>query len=497
MEDRDAFKHLQKRLAELWPTMSPRSLDPEPRTAIVLHSISFWVPEHMYPLFPAYEERFLFFVLSGLRQPATRVVYVTSQPVHPRLIDYFLDLVPGVNLEDVRQRLTFISLSDPSSKPLTEKILSRPHVMERIRREVAHTERAMIFPFNVSTLEMELAVQLGVPVYGPDPLLDRWGTKSGSRTIFREGGVSHPIGVEGVSTANELTLGIEHIRKQRSGVQKVVVKLDRAVSGLGNAIVDLEGTTDRDDIAAAVRNLAPEDRETNAATYLGELRTGGGIVEELISGDDFRSPSVQLRNSPLGEVEVISTHDQILGGPTGQMFLGCHFPADRAYVGAISLEAMKVGQRLAAEGVVGRYGIDFVVIRSGTDPWVPYAIEINLRNGGTTHPFLTLIALTDGSYDPASGIFTAPDGSDRHYMATDHLEDASLTRLTPDDLLDLTDEPPMAWDSAALMGPAFHLVSAIAVAGQIGVTAVAGSRESADRTYAAVKQRLVEEATRV
>lgn len=491
MDDRTAFEELQKGLAELWPAMSPRSLETEPRTVVVLHSISFWVPEHVYPLFPAYEERFLFFVLTALRQHATRVVYVTSQPVNARLVDYFLELVPGVDLDDVRQRLTFISLSDPSPRPLTEKILSRPRSMERLRRAVSDTNRAMIFPFNVSPLEMELAVQLDIPVYGPDPSLDQWGTKSGSRTIFLEQGVSHPVGVEGVATLNDLVAGIEHIRTARPKLGKVIIKLDRAVSGLGNATVDLDGITDRDDIGAAVRNLEPEDKETDAATYLAELRSGGGIVEELITGDEFRSPSVQLRNSPLGEVEIISTHDQVLGGPTGQMFLGCRFPADREYAAMISAEALKVGRRLAEEGVIGRYGIDFVVTRSGGDEWVPYAIEINLRNGGTTHPFLTLIALTDGSYDPATASFRAPDGTERFYTATDHLEHPSLKRLTPDDLLDLTGDDPMKWSARELVGPAFHLISAIAIAGQVGVTAIGRTRKDADQMYERVKRQLI------
>ena len=42
---------------------------------------------------------------------------------------------------------------------------------------------------------------------------------------------------------------------------------------------------------------------------------GGGIVEERISGAELRSPSVQLRVTPLGEVEILSTHDQLLGRP--------------------------------------------------------------------------------------------------------------------------------------------------------------------------------------
>ena len=35
--------------------------------------------------------------------------------------------------------------------------------------------------------------------------------------------------------------------------------------------------------------------------------------------------------------------------------------------------------------------------------WKAYAIEINLRKGGTTHPFLTLQFLTDGAYDADKG----------------------------------------------------------------------------------------------
>ena len=69
------------------------------------------------------------------------------------------------------------------------------------------------------------------------------------------------------------------------------------------------------------------------------------------------------------------------------MFLGCRFPADEAYRLAIQAEGAKVGAALARRGVLGRLGVDFVSVRRG-DAWENYAIEINLRKGGTTHPFL-------------------------------------------------------------------------------------------------------------
>ena len=67
--------------------------------------------------------------------------------------------------------------------------------------------------------------------------------------------------------------------------------------------------------------------------YAAKFRARGGIVEERVGvgAKEVRSPSVQLRITPLGKVELLSTHDQMLGGPSGQSYLGCIFPADPAY----------------------------------------------------------------------------------------------------------------------------------------------------------------------
>ena len=83
----------------------------------------------------------------------------------------------------------------------------------------------------------------------------------------------------------------------------------------------------------------------------------------------MRSPSVQLRVTPTGDVELLSTHDQVLGGPSGQSYLGCRFPADFAYAVAISAEAKIIGARLAREGVIGRFAIDFVSVRDTAGAW--------------------------------------------------------------------------------------------------------------------------------
>ena len=86
----------------------------------------------------------------------------------------------------------------------------------------------------------------------------------------------------------------------------------------------------------------------------------GAIVEAFIEGEEKRSPSVQGYISPGGTVEILSTHDQILGGPDGQVYLGCRFPADSAYRLQLQELGLKVGQALAKKGAMERFGVDFI-----------------------------------------------------------------------------------------------------------------------------------------
>lgn len=228
--------------------------------------------------------------------------------------------------------------------------------------------------------------------------------------------------------------------------------------------------------------------------YINKLKERGGVVEERIAGEEFRSPSAQLRVTPLGEVERLSTHDQVLGGPSGQSYLGCRFPADTAYAASIMREAAKVGARLTREGVIGRFAIDFVVVRTKTGNWEPYAIEINLRKGGTTHPFLTLQFLTDGHYNADNGIFTTRLGRQKCFVASDH-QDSPLYRVfTPDDLFDIVARHGIHFDQTRQTGVVFHMMSALGELGRVGLTAVGDSREDADALFTKAVKILDQEA---
>ena len=479
------FAELQKRLRALWPSVSLRSIGDVERTVVVVHSISMEVPDQLIPVFPAYEERFLCLVLSLLRSPRSRVIYVTSQPILPRLVDYYFGLVPELDTPEARSRFAVVSLVDGRNLPLTRKLLARPGAIARIQSLLGHPELALLLPFMTSPDEVELAVRLGIPLYGADPALEWLGTKSGSRRVFAEEEVPHARGFD-VSSERDVLRALADLRAANDRLTTTVLKLDRGVSGLGNALLDVEAALAA---GALVGALQLEDTEAEPEEFVRALADEGGIVEERIDGTDFRSPSVQLRISPSGQVEILSTHDQVLGGPHGQTYFGCRFPADPEYAALIAADALKVGRRLAREGVIGRAAVDFVAFR-GDGGWEPYAIEINLRCGGTTHPFMALSTLTDGVYEPLSGEFRSRIGDLKHYVATDHLDSPDYAALTPDDLLDVVADRHLGWDAERETGIALHMVSALAVAGRIGLTAIGDTPPEARALYYELKQAL-------
>jgi hypothetical protein len=223
----------------------------------------------------------------------------------------------------------------------------------------------------------------------------------------------------------------------------------------------------------------------------------GAIVEEFISGSEVRSPSVQMRVTPLGDVQVLSTHDQLLGGADGQSYQGALFPADPDYSRLITRDALKIGHRLAKEGVLGRFAIDFLVVRNAVGEWDSYAIEINLRKGGTTAPYLIMQFLTDGRYDADAGVFLTAANLPRYYVASDHVESEAFRAFTTTAIFDLVSSSGLHYNHAEETGIVLHMVSDVGELGRLGVTAIGRSLEEAQRIFDRLKAVLTEEADRL
>jgi len=496
------FDKLQAKLIPLWKSI--RGLDPKnqgEQTVVVVPSQSIEFDCQGAEM-QSYEERFLF-ILMLLRQPRTRMIYVTSQTILPTTLDYYLSLMPGVITSHARERFINVSIEDRSPRPLTRKLLERPHLCEKIRSLVLDLDRAHLITYTVTLQERDLALRLGIPLYGSDPSLFYLGSKSGSREVFARAGVSYPIGFENLRSLDDVGTKLREMQRGKPSIKKAMVKLNDSISGEGNAVIDLEGLPNPDDssyllaLEERIQNMLYEAPSVNFEKFFQGMREMGGIVEERIQGRDFLSPSTQMRISPLGDLEILSTHDQILGGPSGGSFLGSRFPANPAYGPLIASEAEKIGERLADLGALGAFAVDFVVVRGDNDEWQSYAIEINLRLGGTTHPFQILQFLTEGQFYPEEGVFRAPSGQEKCYVASDHIESTLYRAFTPNDLFDIIIRMGVHFDHAKQTGILLHMLPTVAENGRFGVVAVGNSQEHASELYEEVQSAIQEEAKQV
>ncbi|MCW3091958.1 MAG: hypothetical protein JWP81_3027 [Ferruginibacter sp.] len=433
-----------------------------------------------------YEERLLC-LLMLLRMPRAHVIYVSSMPIDPFIIDYYLHSLPGITGFHARERLKLLSCYDASMVSLTEKILQRPRLIERIKQFIPPNHVAHIACFNTTPYERTLAVRLGIPVYGCDPLLNYQGTKSGSRRIFLQAGVPMAPGAGDLKNYEDIVRAVAAIKDMYPKLKKTVIKLNEGFSGEGNAILKYPDHLEKKELFDWIhhnlyKEIIPAAKDMSIDLFLRKFKLMEGVAEAFIDGETKVSPSVQCRINPRGEVTVISTHDQVLGGESGQVFIGAHFPANAAYRAEISAMGRAIALVLKKQGVLGRFSIDFISVKVN-GVWQHYAIEINIRKGGTTHPFLMLQFLTNGHYDEESGLFETPNKENRYYYTSDNLQSEAYKGLVPQDLINIAMFHGLHFDGATQKGVMFHMIGALSQYGKMGIVCIGASPEEAYSLY--------------
>jgi hypothetical protein len=382
-----------------------------------------------------------------------------------------------------------LCLYDASSTPLTQKILERPRVIDRLRAWIGDTACAYLTCFNVTPWERDLALALDVPLNGVDPDLLDLGTKSGARRIFRDAGVELPEGFENLRSRDDVVDALLELAALRPGLAAAVIKLNDSFAGEGNALLGYpeplpeQASERRAALLSALERLEWTGSSETCDSFFDKLEEMGGVVEERIEGAEFHSPSVQMRIDPHGEIFAISSHEQVLGGATGQAFMGCRFPARAEYRRELHDCAARVARALRDRGVVSRFAIDFVTARDPGGDWRCYAIEINLRMGGTTHPFMALQFLTGGELEADSGEFVTPRGQRKYYFATDHLKSPTYKGLLPEDFLEILTSYGLHFQHSTETGVLFHMIGAISQFGKLGLTCIGNSPQEADDLY--------------
>jgi hypothetical protein len=329
-------------------------------------------------------------------------------------------------------------------------------------------------------------VALQIQVYGCDPDLQHLGNKSNSRKIFRACNIPLPVGFEDLFSEQDIVEALHALKKQNPGLRKAVVKVNEGFSGEGNAIFSYVAMPVSEG-EAWIRGELPQRLQIIAAglsyqQFIQKIGEAGGVVEEFLEGVIKESPSVQCRINPLGKVDIVSTHDQLLGGEDRQVYLGASFPAHIDYAAAIGVMGEKVAEELRQQGVLGRFGIDFISVKEGEE-WKHYAIEINLRKGGTTHPYLMLQFLTGGDYNAQEGVYYAANGQPRFYVCSDNLQSDRYRGLTPHDLIDIAMCNDLLYDGSTQEGVMFHLISALSQFGKLGIVCIGATPEKANFYY--------------
>ena len=480
---RDAdFQQLQKKLLPIWT--STHENNSFSHTSLIVPSLSVDQEELSKVQGAAFYEERLLFALIRLRNPNARLIYVTSQPVHPDVVDYYLQLLVGVPAAHAKRRLQMVCLFDASPRPLTAKVLERPRVLGRLREWIAEHSPAYLTCYNTTMLERQLALELDIPLNGVDPALLHLGTKSGSRRTFAAAKVDHPAGFEDLHSEDEILQALQDLAGRRPGIRRAVVKINEGFSGEGNGVFTYpDKPGDMPAMKQGLQQLEWSSSLENIKSFLRKYNEMGGVVEEMIEAEEVRSPSVQMRIRPDGTPMLVSSHEQVLGGKTGQVYLGCRFPAREEYRLHIQEQALRIGEVLSDNGVIGRFGIDFLLTRANGGEWRSNALEINLRMGGTTPPFHALEFLTSGELNPETGIFFAPTGQEKFYSATDNLKSPAYRGLLPEDLFDIVIRNNIHYQPDSGTGVLFYMIGALSQFGKLGMTCIGNSPEQASDLF--------------
>jgi hypothetical protein len=471
----DAFEALQARLLAAADANRQGSSVDHVLIAMPSYSVSESILSHYGDRIPSLEHRYLNGLLIVGRIATCHLIVLLSRLPEPAIVDHYVSLLPRAVRASARERITLIEVDDGTTRSVAAKLVDMPDLLAETKRMI-RGRPAFIEPWNVTEHEVALALALDVPINGTRPELRGVGFKSEGRRLIARAGVPVPLGVEDIRTVDDVVAAVGSIRARRPALGGVVIKHDDSGAGDGNIVIDLAPMTTATDPTAWLR----EQIEALPEWYLADLAKGG-VVEERITGSRFTSPSAQVDLRPGGEVIVLATHEQVLGGESGQVYLGCRFPADEVYAPELARHAAAIGRELAAAGAHGRFSVDFVAATDAGGVWGVYAIEINLRKGGTTHPYAALRNVVPGRYDPEAGRWIANDGSSRVYNATDNLVDPSWTGLAPSAVIDAVAAAGLQFDLGTRTGVVLHMLSGLAIDGRMGLTAIAETPEEANQ----------------
>ena len=324
------------------------------------------------------------------------MVLVVSEAPAPEVLDYYVSLLPPERQATVRRRLHVLEVPDAGAPADRREAPRPPRPDRRACATTSAARTAFIEPWNVTDHEVEVALQLRRADQRLVARAVAAGVQErGSPAVPARPACRVPVGCEDVRTIDDVLAAIAAVRAERPHVAGVVHQARRQ---RGRRRQRRSSTSARRVSCATALEALPD-------WYLQDL-ANGGVVEELITGTRFTSPSVQIDVLPDGERRR-ARHPRAGDGRSRAgrcTWAAGSRPTPRTRRELARLRPRMVGERLAARGR-----------RSGgpastspppsvpTGTWSVHALEVNLRKGGTTHPYAALRNLVPGRYDDDGG----------------------------------------------------------------------------------------------
>lgn len=448
------------------------------------------------PQLHKHEERFLFFLFL-LKYKKTKLIYITSKKLTTSLVNYYLEMIFKAEDEkrEALNRLFLINLDNPKSISLAQKILESPKTIVKIKKLIDNPKNAHLRCYNSTGFEERLSLKLGIPLYAARERTKIYGTKSAAKAIFRKAEIATIPGINNLKKIKNLANAIAKLAVSYPKCHKILIKLEDKSAGAGNKVfnwtkfiknVDTEQTTSLEKITEIIYEEFLKylrQKQGKLSKYLREYKESGGMVELYLETEKQSSPSVQLRATPTGKLKTLSTHEQILSGEKGR-YIGCAFPAKKVYRSFIIGQAKKIGRLLVKKGVVGRFAIDFLVLEQPIREIRRrvYPIEINIRKGGTTHPYELTTLVTNAVYNEENGLLYAGK-KPIFYFASDNIKDEGYKKLKSEDLIEIVKKTNLNYDPKTKKGIILHLLGTVEKLGRVGITCIGHSRRQAREFY--------------
>jgi hypothetical protein len=464
----ERFDAIQSGLPRLWEQLRNPKM---PRVAVAVPSLSLDLEGLTMPGGLLHFEERMLYLFHLLSQPACHLWIYTSHLISEQEIAYFLHFLRHVPFTHARQRLRMQPLLDRQPKPLTQKMLERPALLERLRRALRKGPPAYLTVYHSSELEMRLAVELGIPIMGTDPRHEPLSTKARARELFESVGLQVAPGVTGLTSLEDLAEAL--VKMQQEGLltvqqPRVVLKQNRGVSGLGNRVLSVmsvwnllvSDTEPREKAARLAQSLRRNWSDAEGRAFWERFERLGGIVEAWVPGEPV---SVQLSISPLG-VEVEGVCEEIMDAKG--RYQGAILPAADGLAGQTLGPARQVAEALARRGVLGRVEVDFLVGSAGVFP-----LDINFRKSNTQAALRQLTALAGGRYHPEDNRYRNGSGNERTMFTSDRLQVGSQAS-SPHDVIDLATEGGLHYSSASQCGVVFHMLGGVSATSRVGASCI-------------------------